>query len=162
MALTAQEYIQLLLLEIGAGLDGSDPVEKQVLDKVTPNIQLIWSSWSDKALVFPRLQYLYAKKQCLDILEGQLRDLVSTTIGGFNANQQQRLDNLRTLNTRVGEEIKVLEAKHTANRPMVMAPLNQTAPRMDDPGKIDPNDPVYRGDAIIRPMLPNPYGQRRL
>lgn len=160
MSLTSNEWMSLILLEVGAGLDGSDPVDKQIIDQVTPNIGLIWAAWADKALVYPRLQYLYTKRQCLDIIEGQLRDLVSTQIGSFNVNGQQRLQNLQAIHKRVDEEIEKLEEQARASRGPVKGDLEQTAPSMADPGKPDPNNPVYRGDAIVRPQRPDPYGWR--
>lgn len=158
MALSAADWQRLLMLEVGAGLDGNDPVEEAILDKITPNIELIWNAWADKALVFPRLQFLYAKRQCLNIIEGQLRDLVAVTIGGFSAQQQQKLANLLNLQKRTDEEIKDLEMKAQAARPVLVAPMTQTAPRMPNPGDVDPNNPVYRGDALVRPRRRDPLG----
>lgn len=159
--LTPQDWHKLILLEVGAGLDGNDAVERKALDKVTPNIELIWGAWAEKGMVFPRLQYLYAKKQCLDIIEGQFRDLVSVTINGLNQNQQQRLQNLQTLNKRVSDEITVLEKKAAAVRSPVISNLNQTAPSMPGLGQLDPQNPVYRGDAIVRPATDDPLGWQR-
>jgi hypothetical protein len=105
--LTADDFQRLILLEVGAGLDGNDPVEAKILDKITPNIALLWVAWSDKAAIFPRLQYLYCKKQCLDIIEGQLRDLVTTTVGGYNSNQQQKLANLQAIHKRVARCLRL-------------------------------------------------------
>lgn len=156
--LTADDFQRLILLEVGAGLDGNDPVEAKILDKITPNIALLWVAWSDKAAIFPRLQYLYCKKQCLDIIEGQLRDLVTTTVGGYNSNQQQKLANLQAIHKRVEDEIKDLEMKAQASRPAIVASLTQTSPRMPDPSQVDPNNPVYRGDALVRPRHPDPLG----
>jgi hypothetical protein len=158
MALTAADWQKLILLEVGAGLDGGDPVEEAILDKVTPNIELLWHAWSDKALVFPRLQYLYCKRHCLQIIEGQLRDLVSVSIGGFNAQQQQKLANLVNLEKRVDDEIKDVEAKAQSTRPIVTAPFSNTAPRMPGTGEVDPNNPLYRGDALLRPRRADPLG----
>lgn len=156
--MTAADWQNLILLEVGAGLDGNDPVEQAILDKVTPNIELVWNAWSDKALVYPRLQYLYAKRQCLNIIEGQLRDLVTTTIGGFSAQQGQRLQNLLNLEKRVDEEIKDLEMKAQANRPIIVAQLDATSPRQPGLGEVDPNNPMYRGDALLRPRRKDPLG----
>ncbi len=158
MALTPADWQRLILLEVGAGLDGDDPVEEAILDKVTPIIDLLWNAWSDKALVFPRLQYLYCKRHAIQIIEGQLRDLVQTTIGGFTTGQQQKLTNLQNIQKRTDEEIKDLELKAQASRPIVLAPLTQTNARLPDVGQVDPNNPVYRGDALIRPRTRDPLG----
>jgi hypothetical protein len=158
MALTAADWQRIILLEVGAGLDGDDPVEEAILDKVTPNIDLFWNAWADKALVYPRLQYLYCKRQCLQIIEGQLRDLVQVNIGGLSTQQQQKLSNLLNMQKRVDEEIKDLELKAQAARPVVVIPLTQTNPRLPDVGQIDPNNPAYRGDALIRPRRNDPLG----
>ncbi len=158
--LTAEQWQTLVLLEVGAGLDGKDEVERAKNDVLTPHIQLFWAAWADKAFTHPRLQYLYCKKQCLDILEGQLRDLVQTTIGGFNSNQQQKLANLQAINKRVMEEITIIEKRAQANRVPVMGELTQTSSRMPDPTQVDPNNPVYRGDALVRPLGLDPIGRR--
>ena len=158
MALTPADWQRLILLEVGAGLDGDDPVEEAILDKVTPNIDLLWNAWADKALVYPRLQYLYCKRHCIQIIEGQLRDLVQTTIGGFSTQQQQKLTNLQNIQKRIDEEIKDLEAKAQANRPIILAELTQTSARLPSTGEVDPNNPVYRGDALVRPRTRDPLG----
>jgi hypothetical protein len=150
--------MQLILWEVGAGLDGQDPVEQAAYDRLTPNIDKLWNAWADKALVFPRLQYLYCKRQCLIVLVGQLRDLVQVSIGGFSSGQQQKLANLNEIIKRTDEEIKDLEAKAQASRPVVVAPMTNTSPRMPDVGQVDPNNPVYRGDALVRPRLKDPLG----
>ncbi len=156
--LTPTDWQNLLLLEVGAGIDGKSDVEKRILDKLTPNLNVIWIAWADKAFVHPRMQYLYAKRQCLDILIGQFRDLVSTTIGGFNANQQQRLQNMQEMRKTVDADITKLETQSQGSRSPAVGTINQTSPVMAELGRPDPNASSYRGDAIVHPRLDDPFG----
>jgi hypothetical protein len=145
---TPNEWQQLILLEVGAGLEGEDPAERQLLDKVTPNINTIWACHADKAYVAPKLQYLYTKRHCIEIIMGQLRDLVQSNVGGYNSQQQQKLANLKILRDNTQQEIVEEEKRAQSARPPAIGYLTQQAPRQPIPlgAQPDPGDPAYRGD----------------
>lgn len=150
---TAQDWQSLLLLEVGASLEGDDAIDKILNDKVTPNLPTIWAMWQDKALVFPRLQYLYVKRHCLQIIMGQLRDFVDTSLGtNLLLKQSSYMNNLHMMHDMVSQDIANTELMARRGRPSVIGELLKTSPSEPANGP-DPSNPVYRGDALVRPNI---------
>lgn len=90
------------------------------MDKVTPYLDTYWEMYSSFAQVFPRLQYLYVKRHCLNILMGQVRELNNVTIGSVTLNQSSILQSLKLLYDAVSAELKELESKaHDARGPVI-------------------------------------------
>lgn len=149
--LTTQDWKETILLEVGAGLDSTNPVEAAALDKVTPLIDKFWAMYISKAMIYPMLNVLYTKRHCLNVLYGQFRDLIRAQIGGFTVSQEQKLANIKTMIDQVNEEIKEVETKASASRPPALGYMVQTSPQMPRPQQPNANDPRYRGDALARP-----------
>lgn len=152
---------QLILLEVGAGLDGLSPAERTALDVVTPNIDLIWAYYAARAY-WPGLQALYAKKKCLQILRGQLRLKMDITIGPVPFRFSQMYANLAALLKETCEEIAENEKMARKNRAVVGGDVLRTAPLLpadlaavwhDEAtgGYPDPNSPRYTGAVRGRP-----------
>ncbi len=130
------DYKILLLKEVGAGLEGSpDEVVSAVLDQVTPLLDVVWDMNHQHGLIWPRLQYLYVKKTCLDVLVGQNRDRMNVSIGGTSVPQSVIVDNLSKMRVLVVEEIKLLEDRAQASRGPAMAPMASDV-QMDQYGRL--------------------------
>lgn len=150
---TAPAWQEFILKEVGAGLDGLGDYQKKFLDYITPQIGLLWNAWADKAY-FPRLQYLYVKRHCLDILLGGLRLSVDKSLGPLQQSLSQRVAHLERLREFVSDDIKITEGMARANRTPVVANTNVRAVIEPTPPRqiqliwnpdADPNDPKYRG-----------------
>lgn len=143
----------MLALEVGAGIEGDDEIDRLINDKVTPNLPTIWAMWADKALIFPRLQYLYAKRQCIEILMGQLRDYTDASLGtNLNLRQGAYFGNLTMLHQQVEIQIAALERQALAGRNPVIGELLQKSPNQPTMPP-DPANPAYRGDALTPPVI---------
>lgn len=141
------ETQRIILLEVGAGLEGlPDDVQAEILDKVTPLIPILWQQWAVKGLLFPHLQALYVKRACIDILLGQVRDLMQITLGGGSINQTTLFTNLTTLRTNTTTEIDRVEKIMEASRPPAIGVMKNPGVEQDYDGRL------YRpGVVLIRP-----------
>lgn len=145
---TIAEVQQTVLFEVGAGLEGlPDTVLADVLDKVTPYVMLYWDQWAWKGLVYPGLQVLYVKRQCLDVLSGQVRDLMPVTVGAGTINQDRIFTNLQALRKNVQDEIQRVEQIASQSRPVALGT-----------SRVPPITQDFWGN-IYRTDVP-PYGQR--
>jgi hypothetical protein len=145
-----EDWKAVLLREVGAGLDGMpDDALSAVLDKVSPYIDVYWEMNSRYAVVYPGLQYLYTKKQCLEILMGQVRDLTQINIGALGVSQQQLLDNLGKLYGNVVNSIKDAEEKARGSRAPAIGSIN-------NPVVMDPRGRIYRTDERWAPLPQRP------
>lgn len=140
--LTAADYQAVLLREIGAGLEGMpDTVLAKAMDVITPFLPTYWEMWTYKAAIWPGLQMLYVKRQCLNVLLGMTRDLLNVTIGGAaTINQGQIFNNLQTLHKICSDEITRIEDIAQKSRPPVIAKIPDTVFDQDTLGR------VYRVD----------------
>ena len=150
MTLSATEWKQQILLEVGAGLDGSSDVERAAKDVITYQIDTLWEMWGSKNY-FPRLQYLYTKRACIDTLMGQLRTTITRSIGPLSMNLDSYLSNLSTLRQNVDNDIKQAESSARQRRPSVVKMTEATAAIQPEnsggwpPGVPGPGSPRYRG-----------------
>lgn len=140
----------MILAEVGAGLDGSTETARVTLDLVSGSIDVIWDAWQGKA-GFPRLQYLYAKRQCISIILGQNRLKIDKTLGPLSQRMGSYFDHLVQMMKLVTDEIAIAEKQFRANRQavvgpsLVRAPIEPAAARPINLTEADPNDPRYRG-----------------
>lgn len=144
--LTPTQYQQQIQDEVGAALADHVP------GVVVPNIATIWNMWSQKAYGDPPLQYFYARLTALDRILGQFRAKISQSLGQLAPNLKQKFDNLLALRQGFVLDIQWHEELAAANRTGVVEQITRTAPRTADDvgGGADPNDPRYRGDALVR------------
>jgi hypothetical protein len=137
---SAQDWMQSILREVGAGLEGlPDEVLSAVLDKITPYLSTYWEMYASYALVFPRLQYLYTKRHCLNILLGQVRDLIQVSIGSAEISQTQLSDNLHKIYQNTNAEIQHLESLSVSSRGPAQGAIN-------NPVVLDAWGRIYRTD----------------
>jgi hypothetical protein len=155
MPVTAADAQSLILLEVGAGLDGLSDAERTALDRVTPNINLLWNFYAFKAY-YPGLQAAWTKRKAIDILLGQLRLKINTTVGPLTRQLGSVWDHLAGLRKQTTEDIADLERRASRARGVVGGNLTQTAPLLpadlaalvgsDEGDEIpDPNHPRYLG-----------------
>lgn len=137
--MTEAEAKSLILLEVGAGLDGSD------LGALTTNIDVIWLGYANKEY-YPRLHMLYVKRQCISVLLGQLRLKINKSLGQLNKQLKSIFDNLQQLYTNVSSEIEAAEREAKASVDGDVGSFQQTNPL--DPWIINPSDAKYRGGNI--------------
>lgn len=128
-----------------------DAVSVKLMEAMGLLLPSLWNLWADKATVYPRLQYLYTKRQAIEVLEGQLRNAVQFSLGPLSQSDGQKFDHLKEMWGQVDGEIKELEARASANRGAAIGVLSQTAPVM--PGQVampsllpDANSERYRGN----------------
>lgn len=133
---SAADYQASILDEVGAGLEGlPDSVLAAVLDKVSPYIQRYWEMYASYALVYPRLQYLYTKRHCCNVLIGQVRDLLQVSIGSASVNQGAITQNLQKIYDNTNAEIKAFEDQAKGSRVPAYGLINNPVV-MDGCGKI--------------------------
>lgn len=135
----------LIYAKIGQGLEGDDAIDSMLIDKIEPLFASIWGRWTWKA-IFPGLQALYVERDCLKILQGQMRDLQDFKLGSdYTGNQQAIFTNIRAMLAGVEQEIAKAEMEATANRPPAIGTM--AAQHM---GRQDvcpnPSSGRYRGD----------------
>lgn len=149
---SAADWQDSILREVGAGLEGlPDEVLARVLDKVTPYLSTYWEMWAWKSLIYPSLQALYVKRQCLLVLLGQTRDLINVTIGSGSIQQATLNSILQTLYKTTQDEIQRVEEIARSSRPPVLAPLTANVVQ-DALGR------VFRTDVPGQRNLPPPSG----
>jgi hypothetical protein len=112
---TYEDVKALLLLEVGAGLDGLDPSTRTILDKVTPNFDVIWSA-HEGYKDFPGLRAAKVKVKCLDLLLGQTRRLLNTTVGPLTVPMNQVFDHLLELRKEALESLNLVIRRLNASR----------------------------------------------
>jgi hypothetical protein len=167
MPLTPDDYQNIILTEVGAGLDGEDPAQKNLLDKLTPLIGSLWDMWANRGKIDPHLQFLYVKRQAVHVLMGQVRHLTSASVGSLSPRYGDKIANLQKLLDEVNKKIEDWEKILRDSRPAAVGAMTQTSPVMTPaPGSPDtrsrpygpdPNDPALRGDALRRHVRQWPF-----
>jgi hypothetical protein len=146
MATTADNFKNLILVKVGEPLSGGP---------VSSVIDTLWTMYADKALIAPRLQYLYVLAEAFDVKIGSIADGAFTPVGIV---QHKALDDKVTAwqkqKTATLLDIVKLERAYNQVRTPVTGTLTTTAPisPADDPrtvGAPDANDRPYRGDAYL-------------
>jgi hypothetical protein len=135
-----QEQLAMIAAELGALGD------VQALTQ----LRQAWRLYEDRALVHPRLRYLYTLKHGLRVLLGQTwlnRDWTDQDQVKELASQPH--SHLINQLKQVQIEIDSLELLSRANRAPVVGRLTAEAPLEPDPGQPNPNDRGYRGDPLI-------------
>jgi hypothetical protein len=122
---------------------------------LTESLAVLWDMYSDKALIAPRLQYLYVKAKAIDVKIGAIADGAFTPVGII---QQKALDDkvnawMKQRDAALVEAAKI-ERQYAQVRAPVTGTLTTTAPisPADDTrtvGALDANDRPYRGDALL-------------
>lgn len=144
MPATASQIQAFIVLEVGD--------EAGVL---ADNLAAVWDSFADKAGAGPRLQELYAKRRCIDLVLGALRSQVDFTTDGqdLSFKAHQRIDTLNTMRKDVQTEIaRVEQFAIAAGGPAVgqittVAPIT---PPLPQPGPyLDANDQRYSGSPYV-------------
>lgn len=131
------DLAQLILVEVN-GQGDSD---------LANNVATLWALYAEKALVAPRLQYLYAKRHALDFRIGRLSAQVDLLLGTDKIVQEQEVQHLRQMRADVEAEIKVVETRARANRTPTVGKITAREPQPPWPDAPDPSDSLYRGDA---------------
>ncbi len=137
----------LIILEVG------DTVN-QVLAN---NIDLIWSSFADKALIAPRLQELYTRLRAIDLVlaDPTFRNAVSFSMSGDLSQQlHERTDHMRDRRKECQAEIDHIERWELQIQPPVVEQIKATEievppaldPNFPPPPVIDANSRKYHGD----------------
>lgn len=143
---TAEQYQNLILMEIGEPLAGGP---------VSESIAVIWGMFADKALLAPRLQYLYVKAKAIEVKLGAIADGAYTPVGIV---QNKALDDKAAFWSKerdkaLGDAL-ALETRYARLRAVVSGTLTTTAPISPDDdsrtiGAPDANNREYRGDAYL-------------
>ena len=146
MSLSPTTQQTLIIAEVGDAPD----------NRVTTNIVAIWADEAGHANVDPKLQVLYTKRRCIDLLLGYYRGRVDMrTFDHAELKLSQMTGNLAQMRLGVQTEITRLEKKARSSRVGVATPITQVQPisAQDEinretgpqPAIIDPNDPAYAG-----------------
>lgn len=140
--MTASDAQNMILLEVGASLEGFD------IAVLSTNVVSYWNSFADKAY-FPRLQYLYTKRSCILAVMGQLRLKINKSLGPINKQLGGYFENISKMYQIVNEEIARIEKQASANSDPSVEKIKTPKSRRFDKDEIlfsaNPNDPKYRG-----------------
>lgn len=140
---------QLIVLETG---DTPDSI-------LTNNINMIWNSFADKAPIFPRLQELYTKRVCIEIVLGTLRNQVSFSMNGdLNLRLEQRSQYLKDRHKELCDEIVRVEKIAQATRPSVIGELVAKDLETPPPGAADSMSRRLIGSPYFPSPFPNEFG----
>lgn len=104
---TSADMQTLVVLEVGDTTAGA----------IAANFALLWRMYLDKAQVFPRLHYLYVKRDAIRIALAAQRGDVDYALGGdISLKAHQAIDTLNTMLADTVAEITLVEAKARAAR----------------------------------------------
>lgn len=143
MPVTDADIQALIILEVGDEATAAAPG-----GILAANIATIWASYADKAQIAPRLQELYGKRRCIDLVLGVVRGQVDFEIfQDHRRNQSQKAKALEAMRADCQAEIAVIEKKARTKRPGVAGLITTVTP-LSPPSTSSPNanDPRYKGD----------------
>ncbi len=154
MGLSYESQKAIIFAQVGQGLEGDDPIDQLIIDKIAPLYDDIWSRWEWKNF-YPGLQALYVKRDCIEVLMGQMRDLTDTKLGpNLTNNQSAIFANLTVLLTKTQSEITNWEYKARDSRGPSVGTLSKQSMGPDRaPWQADPASPLYTGN----PLAPTPF-----
>jgi hypothetical protein len=132
--------VRQVLLELG----------DEATNLLAPFAYTSYQSYADKGRIDPRLQFLYCKRQMIDVLLGHGWQRVTVKMEQTEDDLSDLSKNLQALRTNCQDEIDGFEAQDRASRPPAIGTLTQTSPRLVSPGMADPNSGFYRGDPLNR------------
>lgn len=122
---------------------------------VYDQVVTLWQSYADKALIYPRLQDQYTRRQVAFNLKGNVWDCVDYTQNGTADKRDQYTEHFQKLWDECNEEISKLEAQAKAIMNIAgFAPMTATAPTPQPVCIGDPNSPLYLGSPLVRPWIP--------
>lgn len=131
----------------------------QVGDVATPNspsgiladmVPYLWDQWQSRRYFSARLQYLYTKRDAIDLVLSQVRFDVDATIPEqLTTKESQKTAYLNTMRDGVLTEITALEKKYRATRAPVLQPLVTVTP-------ISVQDEINRQETLPYPIIPDP------
>lgn len=132
---TAETLKQLILIRVG---------ENDPNGTIAGSLDVLWDMHADKALIAPRLQFLYTLAEVMDIK-------VAVATGTASSQEVQAWMKQRDSAL---EQAHIIEKQYSYVRATVSGTLTTTAPisPADDPrtvGALDANDRLYRGDAYL-------------
>lgn len=145
-ATTAQNFQNLILREVGDPITGGP---------LTDIMATLWDMFSDKALLAPRLQYLYVLAKAFDVKIGAIQDGAYIPVGNIQIKDlSDKVPGYMKQRDTILMAAQTLERQYAKLRPPVTGTLTTTAPisPADDyrtVGGLDANDRAYRGDAYL-------------
>ncbi len=95
---------------------------------VAQHIAVIWDSFADLAPISPRLQELYTKSRCIDLLLGQVRGQVDLLTGDLQLKLSQKAATLLAMQKNVQKEIAAYEAQAQSSRAPASGALTTVEP----------------------------------
>ena len=116
---TQTESVAQVQADLQLSADDSDPNIVAVYN----NVSALWESYTDKAVIFPRLQYYYTLWHAAKQLQGALREYVDATQQAGNAKLNQIYTNAVSIVTKAYGQIEILERKAQASRPAVVGQI---------------------------------------
>lgn len=113
-------------------------------------VATVWDFYQDKARLAPRLQYLYAKRHCAEMILKRVWQNVTWSEAGVSESLGQQFANTKLLYDAINAELLLLEKRIAANRGGAMGVIAKTAPIEPGPLQPDGNARIYRGDPLNR------------
>jgi hypothetical protein len=138
--------VRLLRIELNLTQPSDD------LFQIVPDV---WDSFADKALVAPRLQYLYSLRQLLNVLIGRSALSVDVTDDQQEVKLSQQGLNFRAMRKVCDEEISKIEGIANGAIGVLVGAMITANPTVVPNFSPDPNDTAYSGSPIRR----RPYFQ---
>jgi hypothetical protein len=115
----------------------------------------VWSEYSDKAYVAPRLQELYTERDLYDRMIALIQDKYDFTDEQSSFKRSQRVQTLVSRREVVQQKVEALLLMVNANRAPAVGQLTTVAPVSPPfPQEIDAGSPRYGGS----PYYPRPGG----
>jgi hypothetical protein len=157
VTLGAADYEALIIADLA--LDGSHDLLPPALSYsgLVAAVPIVWAIYADKALIAGgggRLQYLYTERQIVDRILAAWAETKDYEEGVSKYSDNQVSAHWRGLRATIQAEIEVIERRAAANLAPAVGTITATSPfATPAPGLPDPNDRIYRGDAIKRPGL---------
>jgi hypothetical protein len=168
MALSANDLEQQVLLSVGLPLAGGplpDTLTQQMMSALQAQMPTIWQIAGMRAASVATgyqavLQMIYARKECLWILMGQLRGRKDQMVGRvLRVSWSQVFRNVYQMYRETETELKeTLTLALTSGGGMVSAPILQRAPLM--PGRQLPHVPAAGEPVPPPPCGPDPNSPR--
>lgn len=151
--LSPSQWQSLIIGQIGA----------QQNTDVAAMMSALWDQYAPYAgIAAGRLQALYVKRECIDLMLGGVWEDVDSAIPGDMASKEdQKTAHLRAMRVETEAQITLLEARARGARATAVGQLAATAPAPyvpPDPSSLglpDPNDPQLAGTAQPQSQLPD-------
>lgn len=151
MALSPAQYVLLIVSELNGTADQINALRERgevprfLAEDISGAVETAWQMHSERGIDSVYLQYLYAKRQSLIWLQGQVWDEVTWQDADANEAANQAFQDLVAMIEPLTAEIRLYEQRR-ASAGVVSGEMAAVTPTPREPNRPDPYDRRYRGD----------------